>query len=560
MNNLEEHEAISLAQTLSALCTPISILLMAGGGLCMTFTAFAAPPIARSWIGVFGALIILCSGELIAAARYPKAPLHRHHRLAVLVSMAALQSAYVIPAIFVLSWSDLGPLLASLILCASMGLAAHLGQWNASVRYVAAAPAIAAALLLPGFNMMLDGAAHPDWLAMCMMWPLAIIGLFALGPRTVWRNARAARADGTQHQFGDGRRQADFIAMMSHDLRTPLTAIMAGASQIVSDSKGRHVPASARMIVDAGQLMHGLLTDLLDLAKIEAGKMTTSPRAIDLRRLTLDILRLWRRQAEEQGLSLRIEGARQVPPCVMGDPVRIRQVLNNLISNAIKFTNSGSVTLRYDQLAQQGQFSVIDTGPGLSQAQIDRLFAPYSQLESSTSGTGLGLVISSKLASEMGGALTVDSEPGLGTTFALRLPLPPVEIQRPASSLMILVVDDHEILRRALSTILEAAGYTAVLASGGGEALTLLRTHHFDAMVIDIQMPGTDGWATTRQLRASAGPNSQIPVIALTGREDEQDIAACRLAGMQARLMKPLQTEELLVTLQTVIEMPRARA
>jgi signal transduction histidine kinase/ActR/RegA family two-component response regulator len=363
-----------------------------------------------------------------------------------------------------------------------------------------------------------------------------------------------------------------FVAMVSHELRTPISAILAGAGEIERLSGASAASSHALLITDSARMMRTLLNDLLDLSKIEAGRMSVENAPFDLRALVLDTLRLWSPEVRKKGLRLRLKGAARLPRYALGDAMRIKQILNNLFSNACKFTPHGSVALAISTRAKDGGvvdvvFSVVDTGPGLAPEQIARLFQPFEQLGPTTAGahggTGLGLAISRDLAELMGGCLTVESAPGAGAAFTLAVPLRPLEAikanEPPALErtmgppLSVLIADDHEVNRRAFSLMLSAASVEVSTAENGQQALELLDTAHFDLVLMDVNMPVLSGLDAVRRLRASGSINRQAPVIALTAAAGAKDLALCLEAGMDAVVAKPVDGAELFAAMERLI-------
>lgn len=320
-------------------------------------------------------------------------------------------------------------------------------------------------------------------------------------------------------------------------------------------------------------MMRGLLDDLLDLSKIEVGRMEVESGAFDLRALISDAVRMWRPEARAKGLRLRVEGARSLPEWVEGDPTRIRQVLNNLISNALKFTVEGSITLRLsaDRAAGDGwalQVAVADTGPGMTPDQVDRLFTPFDQLDAGTArkhgGSGLGLAISRELARLMGGDLTASSAPREGAIFTLALTLPAAEAPAAARApdaveARVLVVDDHAVNRQAIALVLAPLGIVPETAASAEEGLERLAHEVFDIVLMDVYMPDMDGREATRRLRAEAGPNQTVPVIAITASATERDWEACSAAGMTGHVAKPIDPAQLYAALDAALSGAEAR-
>ncbi|WP_374575132.1 ATP-binding protein [Phenylobacterium sp.] len=395
---------------------------------------------------------------------------------------------------------------------------------------------------------------------------VAVSGLLVFSSSALWRSGAAAfEAQRRARMEADRRRlQAEsavgaksaFIAMVSHELRTPISAILAGAESI---QNAPHAPldlrANAALIAESGRMMRSLLGDLLDLSKIEAGRMGVENIDFDPTAVVSDTVSFWGSQATAKGLTLTVEGLESLPPMVCADPTRLRQVLNNLLSNAIKFTDRGGVALAVDA-APNGEgwklvFAVADTGVGMTREQFARLFIPFDQTLASTArthgGTGLGLTISRELARLMGGDLTAASQPGKGATFTLQIyaaraggvvetpPAPAV----PVTNVRVLGVDDHEVNRRALALMLEPLGVDLTLAASGEQALALASVAAFDVVLMDLYMPEMDGRETTMRLRSTPGPNQATPVIACTASTAERDWQACREAGMTGSVPKP---------------------
>lgn len=450
------------------------------------------------------------------------------------------------------------------------------------------------------------------------------IAVFIAYCMSVWRQLERARSAEAEARLDADRKRREaetamtsrsaFLAAVGHDLRTPIGAIMSGAMEIERLAVDHGSRAQAQLIADAGQMMKALLDDLLDHAKLEAGRMTVEAEDFDLRALVLQTLRLWRQPVESKGLRLRLEGAAALPRAVRGDPMRLRQILNNLISNAVKFTSEGAITLRLaawaeDAGAQSVVIEVIDTGPGMTADQLARLFTPFDQtadgVQSQHGGTGLGLAISRELVGLMGGRLTVRSKPGQGAAFTMAVtfakaltevlpqsapdetgrrvvaqalargatptaaptsapapaPAPTVEPADAAPqasegeerALRVLVVDDHDINRRAVQLILSPLGVEVTTAEDGMAALRACATGQFDLIFMDVRMPELDGRETTRRLRASGGANAAVPVIAVTADTSPEDIEACLGAGMSYFVPKPITPPALLGAVQHVL-------
>jgi signal transduction histidine kinase/ActR/RegA family two-component response regulator len=360
-----------------------------------------------------------------------------------------------------------------------------------------------------------------------------------------------------------------FVAMVSHELRTPISAIQAGAAALESQLVEPSQRDQTGLIIEAGRMMRALLDDLLDLSKLEAGRMTVEVAPFDVRALVRNTAKFWRAEARKKGIQLTLSGTRKLPQWVGGDPTRIRQVLNNLLSNALKFTPEGVVALRIALPNEAGiAFSVDDSGGGMSGEQLSRLFKPFSQADETVTrthgGTGLGLSISRDLAHAMGGELAVKSTLGAGSVFTLSLPLQAAEAPAAARTALepligassaprILAVDDHELNRRTMTLVLQTIGADLALASGGNEALERLALEAFDVVLLDVHMADLGGVEVARRLRGQAGPNRATPIIAVTGAIEEGDKALYLAVGMNDCVAKPIEIAELYAALQRVL-------
>jgi len=324
-----------------------------------------------------------------------------------------------------------------------------------------------------------------------------------------------------------------------------------------------------------------LLNDVLDLSKIESGQFTIDHAPVDLHATLSECAALHRQAAEKKGLSLEFacdcgEGSEcrfdeERRPWVVTDGLRLRQIVLNLLGNAVKFTEAGTIRLTWRVTASEVRITIADTGIGISKGRLETIFQPFIQGESDTArrfgGTGLGLSISRQLAGLLGGRIEVASEPGEGSRFTLLLPSrlaspdvtpaqpEPVEpADLPAAS-RILLVEDHDINRTLVGEMLERCGQEVAIAHDGNEAIAMvidaaMRGNLFDLVLMDVQMPGCDGYAATRAIRAEGIGPDLLPVIALTANAFPEDIAAARAAGMQAHLAKPIALAELVRALQ----------
>jgi CheY-like chemotaxis protein len=328
------------------------------------------------------------------------------------------------------------------------------------------------------------------------------------------------------------------------------------------------------MLIDAGDVLMGLLNDVLDFSKIEAGKMELESADMVVRDRLSAIVRLWEPRALANGVRLVVRAAPDVPDVVRTDPLRVQQILFNLMSNAVKFTEDGEVSITVSWSDGRLTMAVADTGCGIAADRMAQIFNSFEQADVGTTrrygGTGLGLSISRKLAELMGGTLSVQSIFGEGSTFVLSLPVTvvekaavqptrPVEAGESLPGRSILAADDHEVNRRILQLLLEPHGCHLTLVENGAEALEAASAQRFDAILMDMQMPVMDGLEATRRIRSGA-MNGTTPVIALTANALDLHRAAWDAAGVHAFLTKPIDPGLLAATLAAACAIERPEA
>lgn len=387
------------------------------------------------------------------------------------------------------------------------------------------------------------------------------------------RQATAARQEAERANAA----KSLFLANISHEIRTPLNAIL-GLSRLARDeNEVASLRDSLAKIEQAGQLLLAVINDVLDFSKIEAGMMQVERQDCDLRALLRQVVALFVDQAQEKGLRLSWHCPPEIPAGIRTDPLRLQQILINLVSNAVKFTSAGTVVMAVALLpgaSAELQFSVRDTGIGLSAEEQSRLFQPFSQADSSTSrhygGTGLGLVISERLSRLLGGQLSVSSHKGEGSCFCLHLPLETAALAAsaaagkpratneplPLQGVRVLVVEDNAVNREIVQRLLQRFGAEVELVNDGYQTLERLRPETsratIDLILMDIQMPGLDGYATSQALRA-APYNYRGPILALTAHAMAEERHRCLAAGMNEHLAKPFDAEQLLQRIQQLL-------
>lgn len=359
--------------------------------------------------------------------------------------------------------------------------------------------------------------------------------------------------------------KSDFLAVISHEIRTPMNAVISAANLLRRTRLDREQREHVSMLLDAGDVLVGLLNDVLDLSKIEAGKMQLESSVMNLREKVSSLARLWDPKASANGVRLKIAIEPTVPDSVRTDPLRLQQILFNLLSNAVKFTSDGSITVSVDWREADSRLiiAVVDTGCGIPADRLDQIFNSFEQVDAGTTrkygGTGLGLAISRRLAEIMGGRLIAESVEGQGSTFTLSLPVEAVarpaakpqrkdEIPGRLDGRVILAADDHAVNRRILTLLLEPYGCRIVLVENGAEAVRAARTQRFDAILMDMQMPVMDGLEAAAGIRAG-GPNQRTPIIALTANAMDVHREAWAAVGAYAFMTKPIDPVLLAATL-----------
>jgi signal transduction histidine kinase/ActR/RegA family two-component response regulator len=510
--------------------------------------------------------------------------------------------AYVAPTLFI-ALSGRAPELflfglqvATLLAMAmSIGILSRCVFWGLAAPALLAAGGLAIALLPP---LALGGVLTSLALLVLLLavmtettrrvigaWHIAFLDNVALIPeleeaRDQAIAERAAADEAREEARQAGRAKANFLATMSHEIRTPMNGVLGMAQLLQRDETDPAQKERIEVLMDSGEYLLSILNDILDVSKIDAGRLDIMPAPEDLRLFFDRLVGFWGAGADEKGVALILDVADSVPDFALIDALRLRQVLFNLVGNALKFTEAGSVSVIAEAMpngegAALLHMAVRDTGIGIPADHLPQLFTRFSQGDESEvrkfGGTGLGLAIAKQLIELMGGRIWAESELGKGSAFHIKLPLAladgagysgpaeDAEGAAPLSGLQVLAVDDNAVNLLVLDQLLSSFGHEVTKAASGADALAAMDERLFDLILLDIQMPGMTGIEVLQRLRAGDGPNRDAPVVALTADVTSGGRKRYLELGFTDHSPKPIQIQELMDSIARAMAEPEGR-
>lgn len=518
--------------------------------------------VAPAWFAavvVFQGLDHLISAPLRSAKG---GPVSRAHRWAFLASMTF--NAFLYSALAAILWFEgtaVGMAFGLLALCGSIiNNALQMAQTPRALPAVLGPPA----LYIVGLPLF-TGFTSPD----ADLAAMALIGVGGavfvthalMAVKRIWTTSRQMEAAVEAAERANAAK-SDFLATISHEIRTPMNAVVAAGGLLRRTALTPEQAAHVDMLGNGSEVLLGLLNDVLDLSRIESGKLEVEAAPFELVDKLSAAARLWSAKVAD-GVSLRFD-PRGLPDLIVTDPLRFQQVISNLLSNATKFTRAGQIALRGGRAwgpdGERLWIEVEDTGCGMDTATAERVFASFEQASSGVTrqhgGTGLGLAISRRLARLMGGDLTVVSRPGQGSLFTFVIPLRlaeapaagagPAEAAGWDGALRVLLAEDHPVNQQIVRLMLEPLGAEVAVAQNGAEAVEMAADRPFDVILMDMQMPVMGGVEATAAIRRGAGPNAATPILALTANALAEHRAQWAAVGVDVFITKPVEIQALL--------------
>ncbi len=423
---------------------------------------------------------------------------------------------------------------------------------------------------LPAYGI--DPEMLPRARIMLLVHSLAVMIIVGLGLETARRRSMRRLAQAKEKAEAGSRAKSDFLAMISHEVRTPLAGLVGALSLAVDETEEEETRKRLGLAASCAESLRALLDEILDFSRVEAGRMTMRPEAVAPRTIVRGVTSLFSPAAKAEGIDLRTQLGPGMDLGVVVDALRMRQVLANLVGNALKFTERGSITVA-GSVEPSGperllRIEVRDTGVGMDREQLARLFEPFVQVHErgGGGGTGLGLVISRAIIAQMGGTLELRSEPGVGTSAHIEVRLPatdaPEATDVPAKAepepepegpaLRVLVAEDTPVLRQVIASLLRREGCITVFAANGAEAVRAFEAEGFDLVLMDVHMPELDGLAATRQIRRLENTGAHVPIYGLSAGGFAANEREALDAGMTGYLVKPVPAKDIRALLAKV--------
>jgi len=534
-----------------------------GCGAALLSAYVYGPAVAGAWFAAFAAMETWT--RVTTRPVGAGGSMSRRQRLGYLASMAG--SSLVWSALAVLSWLEGGEAFRLAAMAILAGLMVHAQGF--SFRSPPALAALGAAPATLWFALPVGFGGYTGLPLVTLTVGLAMLLLYVAASARANIRTAAALAEAQRSAEAANEAKSAFLAMMSHELRTPMNGVLGMARALQRTSLDPRQQGYVDTILRSGDGLLAILNDVLDISKIEAGRMDLEVAAFDLKALGDQAVELWSETAAAKGLALACGAEPDLPELVLGDETRVRQVVLNLVSNALKFTDRGGVSIKLRAAPGADgdggvEIVVTDTGIGMTPEQVGALFRPYAQADSSTArrygGTGLGLAICRKLTSMMGGEISAMSDLGQGSAFRVWLPLPaaeavPDEAEAPEGlpALRILVADDNPINQAVARAVLEAAGAVVEVVADGAQALERLRVEAFDLVLMDVHMPIMDGVEAVGRLRDGQAGRADVPVVALTADAMPGEESRLKALGFDALQHKPVQPAALIGAIVEVL-------
>ncbi len=516
-----------------------------------------------------GAYLLVTALEHLAFARRS----WRGRRLASTLGPFAISTLHALAATALIQAGDGAARFFAVALIGFSAVNILLRFYNAPRLFLAAMAPHAAVLGLVCFGIFMRSLAEGEVLkALTAPAVLATYALLLLPMRRqladTWRKLVEAKAAAEQAS----KAKSEFLATMSHEIRTPLNGVLGLAQAMQRDPLPPDQKERLRMIRRSGETLLSILNDALDLSKIEAGQLTIESEEFDMEHITRGAVATFAPLAGAKGLEFEFSIAEPAKGTFRGDSVRLRQILYNLVSNAVKFTDAGRIGVCVSYADGRVSLEVADSGQGIPPGKIERLFDSFVQGDASTTrrfgGTGLGLSICRQLATLMGGSIEATSVEGRGSVFAVNLPLARIAEARPRTQpvpaaasappprpIRILAAEDNPVNQVVLKTLLTQAGVEPVVVDNGQEAVEAWRTQAWDVILMDIQMPLMDGVAATREIRSfeATASRARTPIIAVTANAMAHQVAEYAAAGMDRVVAKPLDAAELFEAIEQAL-------